>query len=262
MFIEACKDGMRQPDMCRKAAQAAIGFLEQVALDMFHLRSPAVNTDEPRTGGLARAMWRAVRVVGDPDLTPMAAVAGAIADATATFLENQELTRVVVNNGGDVALRLREGETLSVGIRPEVECPDISHRVLITAEMGIRGVATSGLGGRSFTRGVASAATVVSRDAVWADAAATAVANATYISAGAVVRRSAESIYPDTDLKGLDVTVSVGELSLSQIERALAQGLSRAEELTAREVIFGACLFVKGYMAATDRLLNHMEAIT
>ena len=110
----------------------------------------------------------------------MAAVAGTIADATADFLAESGLTRVIVNNGGDVAVRLAEGEKVSVGIRPDVNRPRVSHRLLLAPEMDIGGVCTSGLGGRSFTRGIASAATVFANRAAIADAAATAVANATF----------------------------------------------------------------------------------
>jgi ApbE superfamily uncharacterized protein (UPF0280 family) len=206
-------------------------------------------------------MWQAAALVGDPDLTPMAAVAGAIADATADFLEERGMTRVVVNNGGDLAVRLKGGERLSVGIRPDVQEQRVTHRVFLSAPMGIRGVATSGLGGRSFTRGIASAVTVFGSSAAIADAAATAVANATHIPDPAVTRRKADSIYPDTDLKGVEVTVSVGALTKSQIATALRQGRSRGEELVGRGLITGACVFVKGRMAATERLSTLLEPL-
>ena len=66
-------------------------------------------------------MWTAAKRIGDGDLTPMAAVAGTIAAATADFLEHLGMTRVVVNNGGDLALRLKGEEKLYIGIRPRVD---------------------------------------------------------------------------------------------------------------------------------------------
>ena len=75
---------------------------------------PATSLTEPSQGLFAHTMWAAVSMIGDSDLTPMAAVAGTIADATADFLVESGLTRVIVNNGGDVAVRLTKGETVSV----------------------------------------------------------------------------------------------------------------------------------------------------
>lgn len=254
MFIEASAAGIARPDLCARAAEKAIGFLEEVARYRGRLQAPALVLDDPGQGTLAYTMWESARLIGDSDLTPMAAVAGTIADATAEFLDALGMTRVVVNNGGDLAVRLRAGETLSIGIRPDLEEGAISHRVIVAAEMGIGGIATSGLSGRSFTRGVASSATVFARTAALADAAATAVANATYVPTAAVIRMKADSIYPDTDLRGVDVTVSVGELSVSEIETAVNQGLHRAEQLVARGLVLGATVAVKGRMGSTSTL--------
>jgi ApbE superfamily uncharacterized protein (UPF0280 family) len=148
-------------------------------------------------------------------------------------------------------LRLAAGETVSVGIRPDLNAETVTHRVLITSEMNIGGVCTSGLGGRSFTRGVASAATVFSSRSAIADAAATAVANATYVRSPAVHRCAADSIYPDTDLKGVEVTVSVGDLNEDEVFAALTQGVNRAEAFVEQNLIAGACLTVQGRMRVT-----------
>lgn len=261
MFIEASSGGIRRPDLCRTAAEKAVTFLEEVAAQRNSLRASALELTEPRPESIVHRMWEAARLVGDPDLTPMASVAGAIADATAQFLEGEGMSRVVVNNGGDVAFRLKDQERLYVGIRPDVRESAMSHRVLVTEDMGVRGVTTSGLGGRSFTRGVASAATVFASTAAHADAAATAVANATYVASGSVVRCTAESIHPDTDLKGVPVTASVGDLSAEEIERALGQGLTRAEEMAIRGLIYAACLFVKGQVRSTSRLSALLEPL-
>lgn len=262
MFIEASLNGVPQPDACRKAAVKAIEVLEEAARVKDSLASPWLVCGEPARGTPARVMWDAVRLIGDPDLTPMAAVAGTISDATADFLEHLGMTRVLVNNGGDLAIRLRGNEQVFVGIRPDVQGTAISHRVRITREMGIRGVATSGLGGRSFTRGVASAATALAVSTALADAAATALGNATYVEDASLVRMPADLLYPDTDLRGVDVTVSVGELSESVVGRALDRGITKAEELEARGVIRGACVFVQGRMRATGRLSPHLEPLT
>lgn len=251
MFVEGYANGIIQPEACRKAAAEAIKFLEQVAQHRAEIQAPGLSLPEPSKGLLIHEMWRAVCLVGDEDLTLMAAVAGTIADATADLLASEGLAKVVVNNGGDVALRLMPGETVTVGIRPEVSGTEVTRRILIDSEMRIGGVCTSGLGGRSFTRGVASAATIFASRASMADAAATAVANATYIASPEVRRCRADSIDPNTDLKGVEITSQVGELTREEIDTALEQGVKRAEQLVERGLIVGACVAVKGQMRCT-----------
>lgn len=253
MFIEASVRRVRRPELAGEAARAAIGFLEEIAHARRFLQAPALDIEEPQTGTLPHLMWKAAYLIGESDLTPMAAVAGTIADATADFLKNLGADRVVVNNGGDVALRLQDPESLYVGIRPDIARGDVANRLHVTADMGIGGIATSGLGGRSFTRGIASAVTVLAPSCAWADAAATAIANATYVPSKAVVRYPAESRDPATDLKGIDVTGSVGELTEAEIQSAVRQGLAKSEALAERNIIHSASIFVKGIPGATKR---------
>ena len=115
--------------------------------------------------GLAQRMIESVRAIGDMDLTPMAAVAGTIADGVADWLFARGPTKVVVDNGGDIAIRLAAGETATVGIRPQINCSDISHIAYLDERRLSWGVTTSGRGGRSFTRGIASAVTVIAENA-------------------------------------------------------------------------------------------------
>jgi len=261
LFIDGSRKGVRDPDACRVAAEKALAFLEEIAGHRAEMHQPAVMCSEPPQSDLAHEMWRAVRLMGDHDLTPMAAVAGTIADATADFMVSMGLTRVLVNNGGDVAVRLARGEQASVGIRPKVGTPAVSHRVVITADLKVGGICTSGLGGRSFTRGVASSASVFASRASVADAAATAVANATYIDSQSVRRGRADTIFPDTDLQNVDVTVDVGPLTATEIETALRQGLERAEALVGQRLIFGACVIVKGRLECTRFLSPLVEKL-
>jgi hypothetical protein len=176
----------------------------------------------------------------------MAAVAGTIADAAADELSQAGMTRVIVNNGGDVALRLSFGESIVVGVRPKVDRSDISGSFVLQGELGIGGVCTSGLGGRSFTRGIASAATVLAQTASYADAAATAIANATFINTPAVHRTAAIKLDPSSDLHDLHVTTSVDCLSDKEVSSALDQGIARAEKLVTNGKIAGAIITVQG----------------
>lgn len=262
MFINASVEGRSRPDLGRDAAHAAIRFLEEVATGWAEVRAPALLIEEAPKGRLIRTMWEACRAIGAPDLTPMAAVAGTIADATADLLVDLGATRVTVNNGGDIAVRVKHGETVAVGIRPDVAGREITHRVAVMADMSVGGVCTSGLGGRSFTRGVASAATVFGPTAAIADAAATAIANASYVPADVVFRRRAEDFDPETDLTGLEITCAVGNLTISEIETALDQAIRRTNRLVDLGLILGACVVVKGRMAATDMLSNLLEPLS
>jgi uncharacterized protein len=262
MFIDGSYEGVRQPELCRRSAETAIGFLEEIANHRDALKKPAISYSAAPEGLLAHTMWLAAFTIGDSDLTPMAAVAGTIADATADFLAESGLTRVIVNNGGDVAVRMNRGEEeIYVGIRPDVNLPRVSHRLLLRSEDGVGGICTSGLGGRSFTRGVASAATVFANRAAIADAAATSIANSTFIEAAEVDRQFAEKIDPDTDLNGMEVTTSVGNLSENEIDTALELGIARTEELIGRGLIKGACVAVKSRMRCTKNISALLEPL-
>ncbi|MDZ7599232.1 MAG: hypothetical protein U5J82_13300 [Desulfobacterales bacterium] len=147
---------------------------------------------------------------------------------------------MIVDNGGDIAIRLAAGETTRVGLRPEIAHPEISHVLTLDGRHSTWGVATSGLGGRSFTCGIASAVTAVARSASLADAAATAVANACLAPGADVLRVPAAKLDPNTDIPDLLVTVAVGELTGAQRAEALSNALQMAEGLTQRGVIRGA----------------------
>ena len=135
-------------------------------------------------------MAESVLATGEPTLTPMAAVAGTVADAMADWLFARGADLVAVNNGGDVALRLGEGRSIRMGILPDLN-GRVTEIVEIRAEDGIGGVCTSGLGGRSLTRGIAGGVTVFSRRCALADACATHIANCSphRIAAGTYLSR-------------------------------------------------------------------------
>jgi ApbE superfamily uncharacterized protein (UPF0280 family) len=190
----------------------------------------------------------------------MAAVAGSIADAVADFLADRGMTKVVVNNGGDVAVRLRPGSSAVVGLRPVISSRDVPFSWKLTGDRPSWGVATSGLGGRSFTRGVASAATVVARTASMADAAATSVANASFVRDRHVIQRPAGELDCNTDIPRMPVTVQVGLLPPAKVSRALGQAGAFARQLVERDVILGAFVEVQGEVIVTGLLSEMMAA--
>ncbi len=238
------------------AAGEAFSCLEQVARLKERLRSPWIIGSPDPVDQPALKMVESVRRVGSGDLTPMASVAGTIADGVADFLFARGMTKVIVNNGGDIAIRLKTPYFVRVGLRENVDRAAFSR--VLTLNVPIEkggaafGVATSGLGGRSLTRGIATAATVVAETASVADAAATAVANASFVEDPGVMRRLAESVDPQTDIAGMPVTVRVGKLDRKTRTLAIAQALDLARTLVKKKIILGAMVVVAGDTGMTD----------
>jgi ApbE superfamily uncharacterized protein (UPF0280 family) len=261
LVISASIGKVLQTEMALRAAEESFGFLERIAQHRKFLGRHFLECRGKIKDPLVLKMISSVVMVGDEDLTPMAAVAGTIADEVADFLFERGMTKVVVDNGGDVAIRADGEVSITVGIRPDVSDRAVSHVIGLDPGLRSHGVATSGLGGRSLTRGIASAATVIARTASLADAAATAVANASFLEGAQVWRRPAEEIDPYTDIPGLDITVKVGALSDDKKRRALSKALGRAEDLVRRELILGAFVAVQGVHGMTsyfrDRLVRH-----
>lgn len=199
--------------------QNALGEISE-ALPL--LRRGPYGQDIEKLRGLPRLMCEAVNAVGEPTLRPMAAVAGAVADLIADWLFANGADTVAVNNGGDVALRLGPGCSLKMGILPDFN-GGISEVVQITDEDGIGGVCTSGLGGRSLTRGVARAVTVFASRCILADACATHLANSTFISSERVHTALAGELEPQSDIADLSVVTSVEQLTEQEVGLALSQ---------------------------------------
>ena len=252
LAIRAWQNSRSQIDLCRQAAQASFAFLEAVAKDKTVLSDFAGNIRSLPENVVAQQMIESVRAIGDMDLTPMAAVAGTIADAVADWLFSRGPTKVVVDNGGDIAIRLAAGETASVGIRPQINCFDISHIARLDDRCSSWGVTTSGVGGRSFTRGIASAVTVIAENASIADAAATAIANFCFVEDSSIVQIPAEHMDPGTDLKGMNVTVGVGALSSDKKIQAVKMALSKADALCRLGPIVGALIALDDVFVMTE----------
>lgn len=204
-----------------------------------------------------RKMVSSVRLLNDPTFTPMAAVAGSFADVILEeVLRDGEADYAVVNNGGDIAYRtVDSGSPFRVGIISDITHRLITHSLEIPADSGIHGIATSGFGGRSLSRGFASAVTVLAETCNLADAAATDIANHTYCPDPAVVLCPAEEIDFDSDITGLTVVKEVGPLSHETVRTALENGCKRARLLYEEGMIRGAVLFVRNcYTCYPDSL--------
>jgi uncharacterized protein len=231
------------------AARRFTGLLDELCEELAELRSVADPLRCSLTGVVARRMYAAVApFAADCFVTPMAAVAGAVAEEIlGAMLGAARLERAYVNNGGDIALHLCEGEQFSVGLMDRPDRHGLLRTVVIDADVPVRGIATSGRHGRSFSLGIADAVTVLARTASQADAAATIIANAVDLPGHpAIVRIPANELQPDSDLGARLVTRDVGHLTESEIEAALEAGACRADALLATGLIEGAALRLLG----------------
>jgi hypothetical protein len=249
-------------DLAVEGARLAMRLLEDQARFLGVIKKKAYTLEvRPEYPEVVRKMIDSTQKMEESDLTPLAAVAGAGSDLVGDFLFDRGATKVIVDNGGDIALRMREGETAKVGLKTDIDAEKPAYVIPIDAGMGVGGVATSGLGGRSFTKGIASAATVLAENASLADAAATVVGNCTSVEDPGIVRSRAETIYPDTDIAGEWVTTGVGGLPPERVEEALQNGLRKARTLVERGLIKGALIAVKQKVGWTLYLDSRIQAL-
>ncbi len=262
MFIHVYEDGRRLTGLAKEGAGLAIKLLEELSryLPVIKMRSRDIQSNE-RFPEVVQRMIQSTRSMDSPDLTPLAAVAGTTAEMVADFIFNKGGTKVIVDNGGDIAIRLREGEVARVGIKTEINAKQPAYLIEMDAAMGIGGVATSGLGGRSFTKGIASAVTVLAENASLADAAATVIGNFTDVEDPCIERKLAEKIYPDTDIAGQWVTTKVGKLVPEKVEQALEKGLSKSKMLLQKGLIRGTFIALQGRTGWTDSLSGLLTSL-
>lgn len=223
------------------------GLLPELVAELPALRMRASGTAVQ--GAVAQVMAAAVAPFAPEFITPMAAVAGAGAEAVLAALAAPGVTRAYVNNGGDIAVHLAPGESLTCAIAARPGFPD---RVTLRHADTARGIATSGWRGRSQSLGIADAVTVLARSAARADAAATMVANAVNLpDHPGILRRPAREVKADSDLGDRLVTVAVPPLAAAEVEAALGRGLAAAEGYRQRGLIEAAALFLQGEVRTT-----------
>jgi hypothetical protein len=249
LIVEAKGDEREVHTAYDAAVRRFTGLLDELCDELAELRRAADPRRSTLKGVIARRMHASVApFAADCFITPMAAVAGSVAEEIlGAMLGAAPLVRAYVNNGGDIALHLADGEQFTVGLIDRPDSQGLMRTMVIGADEPIRGIATSGRHGRSFSLGIADAVTVLARTASQADAAATVIANAVDLPGHpAVVRVPANELQPDSDLGARPVTREVGVLSETEIEQALASGADCARRLLAQGLIEGAALRLKG----------------
>lgn len=241
-------------------------LLGELVAELPLLRRPvAADGRNPLCGPVARRMWSAcqpLRAAAQGFLTPMAAVAGSVAQELIAAYRRPGITRAWVNNGGDIALHLAPGGSARVGLYADLGRFDAGALARTAAgtlrtdagftvdhAMPVRGVATSGWRGRSHSLGIADSVTVLAATAAQADAAATVVANAVNVDDARIRRAPASRLRDDSDLGDRLVTVDVPPLPPALVQQALDRGLAVARRLQADGLIHAALLVCQGSLA-------------
>lgn len=231
------------------AFEQAMQFFDSVLVSLVNelslLRTPVSELDNAGFHHVvALHMNKVVAPYVEHFVTPMAAVAGSVADCTLLAMcHNRHLSRVAVNNGGDIALHLQGNATYTIGICDNPISGAQQASAQIHAANPVRGIATSGWHGRSHSLGIADAVTVLASNAGQADVAATLIANHIDLpGSNKVTRASASSLSPDTDLGERLVTVDVQTLTCEERQLALSKGECFAQTLVSKGLINSAVL--------------------
>ena len=232
-------------------------LLQTLCDELDVLRSPVGpdrSTGNDVKGPVARRMVSATMAHGQHCfVTPMASVAGAVADHVLSALwQVADLDRAYVNNGGDIAIRLTADTSFTVAICQNPETGIDGGQLVLRPSDGVSGLATSGWAGRSHSLGIADAVTVLARCAADADVAATLISNAVDLPGDARIERTAASaLSPDSDLGDRLVTVKVPALDAGSIAQALDRGEAVARAMIAQGLINAAILNCQGVVRAS-----------
>ncbi|MDP9899542.1 UPF0280 family protein [Variovorax ginsengisoli] len=224
-------------------------------------------------GPVARRMWQACAPFRAGFITPMAAVAGAVAQELIACYQRPGIERAWINNGGDIALHLAPGASARIGVFADLANYDVRDALApgrdlpvdgafeLHADMPVRGVATSGWRGRSFSLGIADSVTVLAATAAQADAAATVIGNAVDVVDAAITRRPASECKDQSDLGDIPVTVDVPPLAPAQVRRALDAGAARALALQGEGRIWSAVLVCQGQWQVVNPLCSSAKGV-
>jgi len=243
------------------AAWRFVNVLDELCAELPRLRAQARTDGRLPAGRIAGRMAAAVAPYAERTfITPMAAVAGAVAEEILeTMTAAATLSRAYVNDGGDIALHLAPGESFTVGMVESPDRPSLFGTATLDAAQPTRGLATSGWRGRSFSLGIADAVTVLARGAAAADAAATIIANAVTLPGHpSIIRVPARSLAPDSDLGDRPVTQNVGELLEEDVCKAIEAGAICAERLASEGLIHCAALRLR----SQTRIVNQAPQVT
>ena len=247
-------DSRGNSERCRRVAFSAADhrfatILHELVAELDELRQDTDGRPDRFRSPVARRMFDATSPFAhDLFITPMAAVAGAVADEIlSVMIDATNLRRAYVNNGGDIAIYIGGPSAAYRAAIAGLDGGNIGS-VELRGENKTYGLATSGTGGRSLSLGIADSVTALAPSAAAADAAATLIANSVDLSGDhpAIERCPAIEVDPDSDLGERNVVTSCGRLCRHDVERALSHGEARACEFQGKGLVTGAALFLQG----------------
>ena len=264
--IDVILEAFGHPEEVRSAYRAAsqrfVTILDELCGELPRLRQRMTQDGPVLSGVVANRMVAAVRpYTSRLFITPMAAVAGAVAEEVLNAMTAAaSLERAYANDGGDIALHLDEEQHFTLGMIDRPDKPSLLGSARIEAWHPVRGIATSGWRGRSFSLGIADAVTVLADRAAMADAAATIIANAVDLPGHPEIRRiPACELAPDSDLRDIPVTQSVGKLMAPEVSTALDSGEALASKLMAEGLIRAAALHLRGETRTVGMPLHALQ---
>ena len=224
-------------------------LLEQLVLDMELLKEEVV-FNRKFNNKISQSMQDATERYSPAFITPMAAVAGSIADnILRVLINNTNLEKAYVNNGGDVSFYLNKNQIMKTSL---AAIPNMIAEIKYKDKS--RGIATSGWRGKSFSRGIADSVTVLADNAAMADAAATMIGNAVDIHNHPKIKKQpANEMYEDSDLKNLLITVEVGLLTKVEIKEALKNGYQKALQYINKDLINTALIQLSEYFCIVQK---------
>ena len=253
----------KEQDFVRKAYFNATkrfeSVLEELVAELPLLKTPISSVFNPPKGQVARRMYKSTwPYAGRVFVTPMASVAGAVADEIlSSMLKDTTLTKAYVNNGGDISIYLGGGEKFTVDIK-QLNNTGLGQIELFDG-LEIGGIATSGKGGRSLSMGIADSVTVLAGNASDADVAATLIANHVDIPEHpGITRMPAEEIVDDSDLINQNVVIACENLDSHDVELALSRGNQFAQELLNDGKIKSVAMFLQNSFSLVGPSFQHL----
>ncbi len=258
LIIEAVADQDLRALAFVAAQRRFLTILTELVAELPDLRQSVSVTGETLKGEVAHRMVKATSPLADRQfITPMAAVAGAVADEVLDAMTHAaNLEKAYVNNGGDIALHLTPGQSFTTGLLADPRKPQLNGRFTVHASEPVRGIATSGRHGRSLSLGIADSVTVLAPCAAAADAAATIIANEVDLPGHpAITRQTACELDPDSDLGAREVTTGLGHLSPEETADALANGMTEAQRLQKAGIIHAAVLTLENQVEVCNKTI-------
>lgn len=256
LVIDAVADHDQRALAFVAAQRRFLTILTELVAELPELRQSVSVTGETLHGEIARRMVKATSPLAERHfITPMAAVAGAVADEVLDAMTQAvKLEKAYVNNGGDIALHLTPGQSFTTGLVSDPRKPQLDGRFTVHAEEPVRGIATSGRHGRSLSLGIADSVTVLASSAATTDAAATVIANEVDLPGHPAIRRQAAcELDPDSDLGPREVTTGLEQLTPQEIAEALAKGHAEARRLREAGLIHAAVLTLENQVEVCNK---------